>query len=142
MLIVNAKNKSCTSYYTLNPSFDHLGGSLSFYSVEIFDALKYLSLYKPFHRMGTDPVLTALVIHLCSEVDWKKLLFSTALIRTTSVRMKCMDWKKSSYRPLRRFRPMTVRLHPLCHRRCTCFSLVVWSALYWRILCVITRSNK
>lgn len=40
--------------------------------IKILKSLQCLSLYKSAQRIGTDPVLTAMLFHQCSEVDWQK----------------------------------------------------------------------
>lgn len=73
VFVVNAKDEACISYYTHDPRFDHVNGSLLFrLQLKILDALKYLGLYKVARRMGKDPILTILAFHRCSEVEWGK----------------------------------------------------------------------
>lgn len=50
-----------------------VSGSLLFrFLVKILGALKYFGLYRFSQRMGTDPVMTAMVFHWSSKVDCER----------------------------------------------------------------------
>lgn len=47
MFVVNVRDRACAGYYSLNPRFDNLSGSIPFrLPNKILDALKYFGLYK------------------------------------------------------------------------------------------------
>lgn len=73
MLVVNAMDGGCTSYYTYNRRFNHIGGTrLLRLPTKILNAFQYFGLYKLASRMGTDLAITALSLHRCGKVDWSK----------------------------------------------------------------------
>lgn len=84
------------SYYTHDVRSAHLGGSLLFHlPVKILDAMKYFGLYKFVHRMGTDPVLTAMTLHRCCEGDREETAVCDCSFRTTSVRVNCTGGRRA-----------------------------------------------
>lgn len=73
MFITSAKDRACAIYYTYSPRFDPLAGRLLFrLPLRTPIALKYFSLYKFAHLMGTNPVPTPIAFQRCSEVGWRK----------------------------------------------------------------------
>lgn len=73
MLVINAADGSCASYYSRSPRFDHVRGSILFrLPVKILDAIRYFGLYKFARRIGTAPVLAVILFHRCFEVKWEK----------------------------------------------------------------------
>lgn len=73
MFAINIRDRFCPQYYKLNTRFDILSGCVLFQlSDKSSDTLKYFGSYGcPFYK-ATDPVLTALAIHLRTEFDWTK----------------------------------------------------------------------
>lgn len=89
MFVLNAKDGACASYWSQNQRFDHVCSNLLFcLPPKFLDALKYFGLHMFAQRMDTDPVLTAMDFHRCSEVDWGRLLSATVLFRLNLVRVK------------------------------------------------------
>lgn len=48
---------------------------------EFLDALSCFGLYMSAPRMGTDPVLTAIALKRCIEVDWEKTAAKDGFVR-------------------------------------------------------------
>lgn len=64
MCVINARDGTCTRFYTHKARFDNLSENvLLLISEKILDALKYLVLYEFVLRMNPDLVLTALAMH-------------------------------------------------------------------------------
>lgn len=73
MFVINARARAFPRYYTLHADFDSLIRAVLFRSSnKILDALRYIGLFKFAPCMGTDPFLTTLVIHRCTDTDWTK----------------------------------------------------------------------
>lgn len=69
MFVINSREDTRPSHYTLNPRFDNLSGCILFRLLDkSLDALKYFDLYQFALRMGTDPVMMAVGFHRCGEV--------------------------------------------------------------------------
>lgn len=50
------------------------------------------------HCIGTDPILTAMAIDWCSEVDCGKLLYEMGSLHTTSREVKAKVWRQGRFR--------------------------------------------
>lgn len=74
MSVINARDRTCPSYYTYKFRLDHIGESwLLLLPPRILDTLKYFGQYSISCRMGTDPVLPAFSSRWCGEIDRGKI---------------------------------------------------------------------
>lgn len=81
MVVVNARDVGSPSYYTYNLRFDHFEGSFLFRLLsKIPDTLKYLGSNKLAPRIGTNPVLAALALRRCGEVDCERPTLTKAFM--------------------------------------------------------------
>lgn len=61
------------SYYIYSPRFQHIGRSLlSRLPCKIIYIFTYLGLVNPAHRISSNPILTATVVHRCCKADYGK----------------------------------------------------------------------
>lgn len=73
MIFISTWERLCHSYFTHYARSDHLTVSKSFCSsMKIFDALKYLGMYKFVYRMGTDTSPASMAFYQCIEMHWKQ----------------------------------------------------------------------
>lgn len=70
MFIITGNDGSCASYDIENLCFDHVSGELPFCLLgKLFEALTYFGLYSFSLSIRTAPLLTALAIKLCADVN-------------------------------------------------------------------------
>lgn len=73
MLVVNAENGACSSYYAQCSLFNHVRCSILFrHQLRVRHAIIYLCLSYLAQGMDTDPFLATMTVHWCSQSDWKK----------------------------------------------------------------------
>lgn len=73
MFILNAKTKTCMSYYTGNCWLDRIPGELYLrLAGKIIHALSYFWLLTSVRRMWTDSMLTVLALERCLKMDRRK----------------------------------------------------------------------
>lgn len=73
IFVINARDGAYSGYYSLNPQFDNLSGSILFSLPDkLLGALRYFGINKIALRLGTDLVMTVAAFHRCKEVDWDR----------------------------------------------------------------------
>lgn len=89
IILINAREWDCTSYYSYISRFEYQYGSLLFcIRNKILNELKYFGLYNTALSMSTGTVLTLVAPYYSNKVEWNLRLYTTDLCNTTSKVMK------------------------------------------------------